>query len=111
MLVCFVALVVVMEKKHKMLSCEKKEKCSNCKKLLCMTCTTERNNKILCLQCYKLDLLMPFNHLSNKDIPLKTESQMRLELSKAIQMLDADTPIDVVQGLFEKLEILKMHRN
>ena len=54
---------------------------------------------------------MPFNHLSNKDIPLKTESQMRLELSKAGQMLDADTPIDVVQGLFEKPEILKMHRN
>ena len=54
---------------------------------------------------------MPFNHLSNKDNTLKTESQMRLELSMAGQMLDADTPIDVVQGLFEKLEILKMHRN
>ena len=36
---------------------------------------------------------------------------MRLELSIAGQMLDADTPIDVVQGLFEKPEILKMHRN
>ena len=36
---------------------------------------------------------------------------MRLELSIARQMLDTDTPIDVVQGLFDKLKILKTHRN
>ena len=95
---------------HKMLACEKKNQCCICKKTMCLTCTTKTKNKMYCLDCYKSDLLQPYEDNNSECLLFKTESEMRCELLEAGQQLESNVPFDVLQGLYDNLESLKLHR-
>ena len=63
-----------------------------------------------CLDCYKSDLLQPYEDNNSECLLFKTESEMRCELLEAGQQLESNVPFDVLQGLYDNLESLKLHR-
>ena len=95
---------------HIMLNVEKQYVCCGCNKVLCQTCNVKSNAKVFCISCYKNDLLQPYDGIISMDSQLLPESEMRKELAEAGQQLDAKTPIHVIQGLYDNLEILQLHR-